>query len=373
MKFKCNLKLLTESVINVSLAVSSKSTIMSLEGILMKCNNNKLELIGYNLEFGIIKTIDVISEKNGQIVLNAKILTEIIKRMPEEEIYIEVDNRNIVFIKSGNSEFTLNGISAEDFPDIPEINNTNNFSIQSSILKNMINQTIFAISTNEQNPIYTGSLFDINENNITIVSVDGYRLAIRKEPINVNDNFSFIVPGNTLKEILKLIKDDKSNEIESIININFSNKHIIFKIDDYIIISRLLEGQFIDYKSIIKSNNITEFDINTKLFIKSIERVSVIINDRLKSPVKCIIENNTINLSCSTNLGKVTDSFEIQKKGEDITIGFNNRYMIEALKSCETDKVIIELESSDSPIKILPIDNGKEFLFLVLPVRLKND
>lgn len=370
MNLKCKLKKLNETILNVSYAVSQKSTILALEGILLVCKDNKLELTGYNLELGIIKTIEVESLEDGQIVLNSKLFGDIIRKMPGEEISISVDDKNIVFIKSEKSEFTLVGISAQEFPEIPIINETKSFYIDSTILKKMLSQTSFAISTNEQNPIYTGSLFNVENTSITIVSVDGYRLAIRKEIININNEFSFIVPGETLKEIQKLIKDEKE---ENQIKISFSDKHIIFEIYDYLVVSRLLEGQFIDYKNIIKSEDITTTIINPKDLIKSIERVSIMINDRFKSPVKCVVEKKLINLSCSTTLGNVIDEIEIETQGKELTIGFNNKYMLDALKVCESDKVKLSFGNSDNPIKILPNDGGDSFLFLVLPVRLKND
>lgn len=368
MEFFCDIKLLNEAVFNVSLAVSLKSTFPALEGILIKANNNKITLTGYNLEIGITKEIDAKVKKEGSIIVNSKIFGDILRRLPGENVDIKVDEKMLITINSLESEFNIMGINENEYPDLPDDKDGKGFLINQAVLKNMINQTIFAISTNEATPVITGCLFEINDKVLKIVAVDGFRLAIRKENINVDEDFSFIIPGKTLNDINKLLKDDGEKQVQIIV----SKKHIVFKVDGYEVISRLIEGEFLDYKAALAGEASTEIRISTREFNSIIDRASIIIADRLKSPIKCEINDDIVSISCVTQIGKVFEKFRVNKIGDDITIGFNNKYMSDALKASDCDEVIIKMNGAISPIKIEPI-SGDSFLFLVLPVRLKVD
>lgn len=371
MNIICDINILKETVSNISLAVASKTTIISLEGILLEAKENSLTLTGYNLDIGIIKKIPIQIIEEGSIVLNARLFSDTIKKFSSGDITIKVDEKNVAIITIDNSEFTFNGIKAEDYPEIPTVEEGTKIKLSSKKLKNMISQTLFAISTSDQNPTYTGSCFEISEGFIKIISLDGYRMAFKKTKIEYQGEFSFIVPGNTLRDITKLIKDDDENlEEEKFVNININENHIFFKIEEYYVISRLLQGEFIKYQDVMNVEEKTKISVYTKDFIKSIEKASIIINDRLKSPIKCTIKDNSINVMCSTSLGKVIDSFPISILGEDIIIGFNNKYMTDALKATEEEEVSIIFANNDSPIKIVPL-NGDDFVYIVLPVRLK--
>lgn len=371
MQFECKTKKLLDILSNVSLAVSVKSTNQILEGILINCKDNKLKLTAYNLELGIMKEIESNIMIEGSIVIKARLFIDIIRKLTDEYVKITVYENYVVIINSGNSNFTIMGMNSNEFPELPEISNINSFNINTNTLKDMILQTIFSVSQNEQNPIYTGCLFNIENNFLNIISVDGFRLALRKEKLLETIDMKFIVPGKTLNEIQKLIKDDKNDE-KNLVKINLSDKHIIFKIYDYIVISRLLEGEFVDYKNIIKSEVSTTIKVNTKDLIHSIEKISVVINDRIKNPVKCIIENNLINFNCNSAIGNVTDILECDMQGNNLTIGFNNKYILDALKVVPTDIIKLEFGNNDSPIKVSSLNN-EEFLYIILPVRLKND
>lgn len=368
MNIKCNSKELSEAVTNVQRAVSDKSTLSALEGILLRANNNNLYLCGYDLEFGISTNLNIQVLEEGEIILNARLLSDILRKNPGEIVEISTDEKNLTTIKSKNSNFSIIGIAAEEYPKLPDISDDVKINISGDILKNMIKQTTFAVADNDANPIHTGVLFEIFNDEIKMIAVDGYRLALRKEQIKLDENIeeqvSFVVPGKTLKEILSLINDDSNIEIY------IDKKHIIFNINGYKVISRLLEGKFLDYKAAIPKGNSTVVRVNTKDFINSVERVSLIIADRLKSPLKCIFKENEIKLSCTTAIGKASDEITAPCQGEEIEIGFNNRYLLDALKNSETDEVRIELTGPLSPMKILP-KKGDNFIFLVLPVRLK--
>ena len=216
-------------------------------------------------------------------------------------------------------------------------------------------------------PAHKGSLFEISNNTVKMISVDGYRLAIRKEDIEYSGEKTFIVPGKTLSEVEKLISEDTKN-----VNITVGERHIIFKTEKYDIITRLIEGEFMNYKAAIPAVHSTEIKVNTRKFIDTIDRMSLLLNDRMKSPIRCRVEDGMIKTSCNTAIGQANDEFEVESEGEDIEIGFDNKYILDALKFCETDEVKIQMNGPLSPIVLLPSE-GDSFIFLVLPVRLKNE
>ncbi len=367
MKITCNKEKLVETLSVVQRAVSAKSNLAALEGVLLKAENQQLTLCGYNMEYGIITNIEAQVEKEGSIVLSAKLLTEIVRKLPCDEILINVSDTLNTTIQSGNCDFSLTGINGSEFPKLPDIKDPETIELPLETIKSMIRQTIFAVSDDDSRPIHMGTLFDIKDNEITLVSVDGYRLALRKEKINEKAEMNFVVPGKALGEVLRLLPDGEEKKLK----ILYSLHHIKFQIDKYQIISRLLEGEFLDYKASIPENFNTTVNINTRTFIDSIERVSLMIMDRLKSSVHCMISENQIRLFCQTTIGKAVDEINgVQVQGKDIEIGFNSKYMIDALKNAETDEVTIKLDTPISPIKIMP-KSGDNFLFLVLPVKLR--
>ena len=367
MKIKCCKEKLVETLSVVQRAVSTKSNLAALEGVLIKAQNNKLILCGYNMEYGITTNIEADVEKEGSIVLSAKLLTEIVRKLPSEEVSMEVSDNLNTTIKSGNSDFSLTGIKASEFPNLPDVKDPEIIELPLETVKSMIKQTIFAVSDDDSKPIHMGILFDIKGGEITLVSVDGYRLALRKEKIKQDTEMNFVVPGKTLSEVLRLLPDGEDKKLK----ILYSLHHIKFEIEGYQIISRLLEGEFLDYKSSIPDTFKTTVNINTRVFTDSIERVSLMIMDRLKSSVHCMVSGNKIRLLCQTTIGKAVDEIDdVNIDGEDIEIGFNSKYMTDALKNTETDEVIIKMDTPISPIKIIP-KTGDNFLFLVLPVKLR--
>ena len=235
------------------------------------------------------------------------------------------------------------------------------------MLKSMIRQTVFAVAESDAKPIHQGSLFSLENGQLDVVSVDGYRLAKRTEPVEFSEKLSFVVPGKTLAEILKLLKDS-----EDVVEISAGQRHILFKIDNYTVISSLLEGEFLNYKATIPSASKTNVMLRSREAIESVERVSLLITDRLKSPVRCTFSGGEIRLLCTTSMGRASDQLSVEMEGEDVEIGFNNRYLLDALKNTECDEIKVGLSGPLSPMTVQPKE-GDSFLFLVLPVRLKND
>lgn len=365
MKFSCNQKDFSSAVTNVQRAVSTKSNLPALEGILIKAEEGRILLCGYDLEIGITTYISCNVQEKGEIVVSAKLLGEIVRRLPENTVNIETDEKMIVYINSGCAEYNIVGISSEEYPELPKVDEMENLSINSNILKTMIKQTIFAISDDPTKPTYTGSLFNIENNLLNIVSVDGFRMAIRQEAISCEKNSKFVVPGKTLSEILKLISDEEKS-----VEIVIGQRHAVFKVENYSIISRLIEGNFLDYKTTVPAESKTEMIINTRSFIASVERMSLLTSDKIQSPIRCVVEDTQIKLFCSTAIGKANDAISAKITGENVEIGLNCRYLLDALKNTETDEVKIQLNGSLTPMKVVPTQ-GDSFLFLVVPMRFK--
>ena len=367
MKIKCEKENLVETLSVVQRAVSNKSNLAALEGVLLEAKNDQLVLSGYNMEYGIITSIEASVEREGSVVLSAKLLTEIIRKLPSNEVSISVSDTLITSIKSGFCDFSLTGINAKEFPSLPDIKNPDTVELPLETIKSMIRQTIFAVSDDDSKPIHTGTLFDIKDGEITLVSVDGYRMALRKEKIKQDSEMSFVVPGKALNEVLRLLPEGEDKKLK----IFYSLHHIQFEIEGYKIISRLLEGEFLDYQASLPESFKTTVNINTRTFIDSIERVSLMMMDRLKSSVHCMIAENKIRLLCQTTIGKAADEInDLNLEGNDIEIGFNSKYMTDSLKNSETDEVIIKFDTPISPIEIVP-KTGDGFIFLVLPVKLR--
>lgn len=368
MKFVCNKNEICEAIVNVSKAVAVKSTIPALEGIKIKLTGNILELTGYDLELGIKTRLSVKTEEEGECVINARLFNEIIKKMPADEICIYINEKMNVTIECGLTEYNISAMEANEYPELPEIDNEKSIVIPQSILKNMIEQTIYAVSVSDNKPILTGELFDIDEEgNFNMAALDGFRLAVRNEKINCNEKYNFVVPSKALSEVSRLLIDDDSENCELFTN----GRHIIFDISGYLVFSRLLEGEFHNYRNSIPNDFTTEVIIKTKELTEALERCSLLISEKNKSPIKCVFSDGQLNLSCQTAVGKISDELTVDINGNDVTIGFNNRFAIEALKAASTEKVRLQMNGGNRPIKILPMV-GNSFTYLLMPVTLRN-
>lgn len=369
MKFICNTKELSTACNNVIRAVSTKVTIPTIEGILIECGSNTLSLTGYDFEFGIntIMSVDVVEP--GAIVINAKVLCDIIRKLNNDEVTIET-NGNSVSIISGAAQYNITGIDAEDYPELPSVNNGQKIELDQNLMYSMVNQTVFAVADNESSkPVYTGLKFVVENGILTMIGVDGYRLAIRKEQINYDgEELDFVVPKKTIKEIIKLF----NTEEEKTVNMLISKRHIVFEIDNYSIISRLLDGEFIDYTAAIPSVSKTTVLINTGDAIDCIERTLPVIENNQKNPIRCLFDGDQMRVSTVSSLGRVVDYTHANTSGDRVEIGFNSKFMLDALHASDTDEVKIELGGPVSPAVIKPI-NADNFIFLVLPMRLKNE
>ena len=368
MKIVCNTSVLADACNIVQRGVPQKSTLPATEGILLNAKHSKLTLTGYDLEVGITTAIDCSVEQDGSIVLNARLLCDILRRLPSAAVTITVDSHNLCKIKSGDSEFSLVGIPANDYPELPTVSGGLPFAIKQGILRDMVKQTIFAVAVQDIKPVHKGIKFEVENNNLRLISCDGFRLAIRNETIEyAGDDMTFVVPAKTLSEVVKLADDDEQN-----ITFSIGKKFILFEVGNYRIISRLLEGEFFNYKNAIPAESSTKARVNLKLILDSVERTSLLITSKIKSPVRCIFDDNTIRISSATSLGAATDKIPASIEGKRLEIGFNNTYLTDCLRTVDVDEVKIELSSPVSPIIVKPVE-GDNFIFLIIPMRLKNE
>ncbi len=366
MKFECDRQKLNEAVLNVQRAVSAKSSVPALEGILLTAEDGRVRLCGYDLQIGMTTEIEAQVAEKGSVVMGARLFGDIVRRLPGETVRFETDDKQLADIRSGEAKFSIAGIAAEEYPELPRISGDAGLTLPSSVLKSMIRQTLFAVAQTDAKPVHTGTLFEVEEGKIRLISVDGYRLAIREEPIRGGAKNSFVVPGKTLGEVMKLLGDG-DDDVELILG----QRHIRFQIGDYTVVSRLLEGSFLDYRAALPKESATQVRVSAQDFIASLDRVSLLITERLRSPVRCVFGEDGIRLACSTAMGRANDRLGAKVEGAPLEIGFNSRYLLDALHNAECDEVRILLNGPLSPMEILPCE-GQSFLFLVLPVRLKS-
>lgn len=371
MKFTCNTKELSKACQTVSRAAATKASVPALEGIKIDVKGDKIRLCGYNLELGITTAMQADGNaEDGTTVLDAKTLCSIVKKLPDSSTTIESATAGKVTISSGAAQFEICGIPASEFPATPEIDIKSSVTLEQPILKSMIHQTIFAVAENDAKPVHTGALLEIESGSITMVGVDGYRLAKCHEAISYSgDSFDFVVPKATLMEISGLLSDDSNKMVTASVDL----RHAIFEIGGYEIFTRLLEGEFLDYERCIPESHATEVLVDVKSMLDTVQRVSLIVNDKLRAPLRMSVnedEKNRIGFECSTAIGAARDEVNAAVTGDALTIGFNGKYLSDALKNVDCDEVRLQFNGPLSSMVILP-DAGDSFLFLVLPVRLK--
>ncbi len=353
-------------------ATAGKSTLPALEGLLFRLENNVLTICGYDLEKGVRTRGTVVPKQEGAVILNAQKVAAIVKNLPDCDITFEADDKNMVRIRGGMSDFTIHGLTAEAFPNMPSLGGENAFCISQSLMKELISSTCFAVSQIDARPILTGELFQIENRSITAVALDNFRLAVREERECIFDNensFRFVVPGKSLWELNRLLRDT-----DDMLRVEFTAKYVIFKVDDIVLFSRMLEGEYLDYRRVIPSQSKIHVKLNRKAFEDSISRASLLVDEKLKTPLRCRFEGDTLHITCSTQYGKVNDSLPIEKDGEDLEIGFNNRFLLDALRACKDEELSVSLTSNSIGMIIEPANKADtgSYLYLVLPVKLKD-
>ena len=366
MKFSCEKYLLQSACGIASRAAASKSPIPALEGLLLQASD-RLTVTGYDLKKGIYTQLEAEVKEQGSVVVGARLFGEMIRRLPDGIVTISTDINNNVNVKCGKSEFNFMGISPEDYPEMPVVDGVNNIALPQKILGSMINQTIFAVADNDMRPIYTGTLFDIEGEELTLVAVDGYRLAKRSEKLESArmENCSFVVPGSALADIERICGDS-----EELVKISVGAKHISFSIGETVVVSRRLEGEFLNYKKSIPESFKYTVKVDRGEFMSAIDRVALIVSERNTSPVRMSFNDGSIDCLCVTPIGRAEDVCSCEGSGEGLQIGFNDRYLKDALKAAAKEELNVCLNSAASPCIITAADGSDNFTYMILPVRL---
>ena len=370
MKIVCEKEKILKGINSVINGVSTKTTMPILENILIQTNDNEIKLTSYDYEIGIEYILEANIIEQGSTSVNAIMFSEIIKRLPDADINITLNSNNLLEIECEGSLYKLATMNPDEFPDLPKINIDNSIEIEQSTLKNMIRKTIFAVSTDESRPIFTGCLFEILEGKLNVVAVDGYRLAIKSKEITSKTNFSCVIPSKTLNEVNKIISDSFDT-----VKIGVSRNQALFEMENCKIVTRLLDGEFLKYSNTIPKNWETRIKVNKNLIQNCFERVSLIsassIEREKKYPVKVSIEVGKVTISCANQTGDAKEEIYIETEGKELEIGFNPKFFLDALKAIDDEEVYIEFGSNRSPCIIKSTDEG-DYIYMILPIKMKD-
>lgn len=367
MKFSCERNELANAVTIASRAAAAKSAVPSLEGLLIEAGDD-LTVTGFDLKTGIRSTIPADVSEKGSVVINARLFGDIIRKMPDDVVYMTVNEKYMINIRCAMTEFDIMGISADEYPELPSVDYQNSVYMKERDIKAMIAETNFAVSDNEARPIHTGALFEVDNDILTVVAVDGFRLALRRERVAKTEvgKISFVVPGTALSEVEKI-----AGEADELVKITLGTKHVMFTLGPNMLISRRLEGEFLNYRNSIPQTSKYSIEVSRRDLIATVDRVSLLISENFKSPVRCTFGENILKVSAATTLGKAADECGVSGDGEGLEIGFNNRYILDALRAAPADNVRLQLSTSVSPCVIVPTDGSKNFIYMILPVRLR--
>ena len=372
MKIVCYKDKIIKAINSVVKGVASKTTMPILEGILIQTNDNEIKLTTYDLEIGIEYVMECEVKEQGSTVVNAIMFSEIIRKLPDTEIHISVNDKNLLEIECEGSLYKLATMKPEEFPELPKIEIENSIEIDQNVLKNMIRKTIFAVSSEESRPIFTGCLFEIENNKLNLVAVDGFRLALRSIYLNKQtNNFSAVIPGKTLTEVNKIISDSFEP-----IKIGVSKNQALFEMDNCKVVTRILDGEFLNYKNVIPSNWETRIRVNKNSIQNSFERISLIsasaIEKEKKYPVKVQVDIGKVIISCTNQTGDAKEELFVSTEGKNLEAGFNPKYFLDSLKAVEDEEVFIEFGTSISPCLIKSVENN-DYTYMILPIRLKEE
>ena len=359
---------------SVTKAVATKTTMPILEGILIQTDNDDIKLTCYDKELGIeyiIKENNVLEQ--GSTVVNAIMFSEIIRKLPDTNITISINENNLLVIECEGSVYKLATMNPDDFPQLPEINVENSIELEQNTLKDMIRKTIFAISTEENRPVFTGCLFEVKNNKLNVVAVDGFRLAWKSKILNTKTNdFEAVIPGRTLQEINKILIDSFD-----LIKLGIAKNQALFEIENCKIVTRLLDGEFLKYSEVIPKKWETRVRINKNLISNCFERISLISSSSMEKekryPVKLNVEVGKIKISCTNQTGDAKEEIFTTTEGQDLEAGFNPKFFLDVFRNIDDEEVYIDFGTSISPSVIRSIEDDGDYQYMILPVRLKKD
>ena len=368
MRFTCEKSMLVQGLNIAGRAVAPKSSLSAIEGILCRAGHG-LNLTGFNMETAITYDIEAEVSDPGECILPARLFGDIIRRLPEGPVTVVVDETFKVSIRSGYASFTISAESSEDYPELPDVNSGRPIQIPQTQLKELIGGTIFAVSENQGRPIHTGVKFEVTNETITAIAVDGFRLARRTWRCEeaTGRELNFVVPAAGLKEVEKILTDSEENA-----SFTLGPKHILFQIGAATLVCRLLEGEFLDWRKVVPTNCPIKLVANVSDLASSVERVGLIVSEKYKSPVRCIFGHQELLMRTNTTIGAAEDRCSFAGDGKELEIGFNVRYLADALRAVPSEEVTLELTNGLSPIVLTPVDDKQDFAYMVLPVRIKN-
>lgn len=363
MKIICQKNDLLNSVSIALKAVPAKSTMPILECMIIEVKNDTIKLIANDMELGIETVVKGNVMSPGTVAMNAKVFSEIIRKLPDNDITIETDENFMTTIICEKSKFTIAGKSSDEFPSLPAIVKQSPVTLSQFTLKEVIRQTVFSISDNESNKIMTGELFEINQNDLRVISLDGHRVSIRKVELKDSyDSIKVIVPGKTLQEVSKILSGELSDEVD----IFFTDRHILFEFNDTIVLSRLIEGEYFKIDQMLSGDYETKVTINKKEFLNCIDRATLLIKENEKKPIIVGISDRSMELKVNTTIGSMNEDIDISKEGKDILIGFNPKFLIDALRIIDDEEIDIYLINPKAPCFIK--DKNGSYIYLILPV-----
>ncbi len=368
MRFTCEKSSLVAAISVASRTVAQKSTLPAIEGIFFRAGMD-LQLTGFNLETAITVSAEADILETGACIMPARLLFDIVRRMPEGPVSVYVDENYKVFIKAGHSNFNISASNAEDYPELPDVENRNGVSMPQKKLREMIGSTIFAVSENQSRPIHTGCLFEVEGGTISVVAVDGYRLARQTyHPENPEGRtMHFVVPAAALKEVEKILGEEGN------VTFTLGPKHILFEIGNATLVCRLLEGDFLDWRRVVPTDCPIKLVANVSDLAATIDRVGLIVTEKVKSPVRCVFGDNMASFRTTTTIGAAEDQCAMAGNGQELEIGFNCRYLADALRAVPSEEVCLELKNGLSPIVFTPVREEDDFAYMVLPVRLRSN
>ncbi len=368
MRFTCEKNMLVTGLNIASRTVAQKSSISVLEGILCKAGLG-ISLTGYNMETAITYDIEAEVSDPGACILPARLFGDIIRRLPEGPVTVVVDDSYKVSIRSGYASFTISAESSEDYPELPDVNDGRPVKLPQNKLKELINGTIFAVSENQGRPIHTGVKFEVADDTITTIAVDGFRLARRTyyPEEGTGREMNFVVPSAGLKEVEKIVSDSDDPA-----SFTLGRKHILFQVGKATLVCRLLEGEFLDWRRVVPTNCPIKLVAHVSDLASSVERVGLIVSEKYKSPIRCVFGNQELQMKTNTTIGVAEDRCSFAGDGKELEIGFNVRYLAEALKAVPSEEVTLELTNGLSPIVMTPAEDKYDFSYMVLPVRIKS-
>ncbi|MCA0384979.1 MAG: DNA polymerase III subunit beta [Firmicutes bacterium] len=366
MKFKCQQNQLSSAISMVSKAVSSKTTLPILSGIFFEASNNQLKVIGNDLNLSIETSIEATIIETGSVVIPARLFSELIRKLPNEEITFNIGENYVVEILCGESSYKIVGLPGHEYPELPVIDQDSSFLIDKELFANMIRQTSFAISQDESRPILTGALLEIENGRFNMVAIDGFRMAIKKAIIKTDLSKKAVVPGRTLNEINKLLSQSDS---KGDLRISFDDKQVLFSTGDLKVYSRLLAGEFINYHQILPSEYKSMALTETDSFLTAIDRSFLMARENKNVAIKLEVKDDFIKITSNSEMGSSIEKVHIKLEGHDLEIGFNPKYLIDALKIIDSESIKLEFVNNVSPCIIRPADNDN-YIYLVLPCRI---